>query len=77
MHPSSHFRTNIECTHSHEVEQLRKQYTFEEKQIIKEFLEAKESFNQKSKTLLQELEEKSLPGKLNTQILSLTFLLMF
>ena len=59
------------------MEQLRKQYTFEEKQIIKEFLEAKESFNQKSKTLLQELEEKSLPGKLNTQILSLTFLLMF
>ena len=66
LHPSSHFRTNIECTHSREVEQLRKRYTFEEKQLIKEFLEAKESFNQKSETLLQELDEKNLPGKLDT-----------
>ena len=48
------------------MEQLRKRYTFEEKQLIKEFLEAKESFNQKSETLLQELDEKNLPGKLDT-----------
>ena len=59
LHPSSHFRTNIECTHSSEVEQLRKRYTFEEKQLIKEFLKAKESFNQKSETLLQELDSSS------------------
>ena len=68
MHPSSHFRTNIECTHSREVEQLRKRYTFEEKQLIKEFLEAKESFNQKSETLLQELEERTLPSKLDISL---------
>ena len=62
---SSHFRTNIECTHSREVEQLRKRYTLEEKQLIEKFLEAKESFNQKSETLLQEPEEEGLPGKLD------------
>ena len=50
------------------MEQLRKRYTFEEKQLIKEFLEAKESFNQKSETLLQELEEKSLPSKLDISL---------
>ena len=64
LHHSSHFRTNIECTHGREVEQLRKRYTFEEKQLIEKFLEAKESFNQKSETLLQEPEE-GLPGKLD------------
>ena len=47
------------------MEQLRKRYTFEEKQLIKEFLEAKKSFNQKSETFLQELEKRSLPGKLD------------
>ena len=80
LHLSSCFRTNIECTHSREVEQLRKRYTFEEKQLIKEFLEAKKNFNQKSETLLQELEEKSLPGKLDktdSLSLSLSLLLMF
>ena len=54
------------------MEQLRKRYTFEEKQLIKEFLEAKESFNQKSETLLQEPEVKGLPRKLDaTDSLSL------
>jgi hypothetical protein len=61
--PSSHFRTNIENTHSHEVERLRKQYSFEEKQLIQKFLEAKESFNQKSETLVQESEKRGLLGK--------------
>ena len=78
LHLSSHFRTNIECAHSREVEQLRKRYTFEEKQLIEKFLEAKESFNQKSETLLQEPEEEDLPGKLDRYdrfSLSLMFLL--
>jgi hypothetical protein len=48
------------------VEQFRKRYSFEEKQLIKKFLEAKETFNQQSETLVQESEERGLLGKLDT-----------
>ena len=65
---STYFRTNIESTHGHEVEQLRKQYTLEDKEFIKKFLEAKKNFNLKSEILVQDLEEKGPSGKLNKTV---------
>jgi ribosomal 50S subunit-recycling heat shock protein len=49
------------------VEQLRKEYSWEDKELIDKFLEAKRIFNLKSESLAQELEEKGqLPGKIGT-----------
>ena len=47
------FRANIESSYGHEVTQLRTQYTPEDKELIKEFLEAKKSFGVKSQSLGQ------------------------
>ena len=57
---------NIESSHGHQVTQLRKQYTQQDKELIKEFLEAKMSFSLKSETPVQRFEEfrgKGLYGK--------------
>lgn len=65
-------RTSIESSYSHEVDELRMQYTPEDKEILKEFLDAKEEFCQKAETLEKqilpktELDEVSIIiGKLN------------
>ena len=54
------------------MEQLRKQYTLEDKELIKKFLEAKKSFNLKSESLVQELEDKGQSGKHDSLSLSLS-----
>jgi hypothetical protein len=47
------------------VERLRKEYSEEDKELIKKCLEAKRIFNLKSESLVQESEgKKQLPGKL-------------
>lgn len=65
-------RTSIESSYCHEVDELRMQYTPEDKEILKEFLDAKEEFCQKAETLEKqilpkiELDETSvIIGKLN------------
>ena len=47
------FRANIESSYSRQVAQQRMQYTQEDREVIKEFLEAKKSFNLKSQSLIQ------------------------
>jgi hypothetical protein len=54
-------RTSIESSYGHEVEELRMQYTLEDKEVLKEFLDAKEEFYQTPKT---ELNEESIICKL-------------
>ena len=47
------------------MEQLRKQYSQEDKELIEKFIEERKSFNLKSESLAQELEDKGQPGKLS------------
>ena len=63
---SGYVRTKIEGIHSHEVEQLRKRYSMEQKELITGSLEAKE----RSESLAQEPVEKGQLGKLNSLFLS-------
>ena len=44
------FRANIESSYGHQVNQLRMQYTQEDKEVIEEFLKAKRSCSPKSET---------------------------
>ena len=68
IHPSTiitYFRANIESTYSHEVEQIRREYSQEDKELIEKYLEAKRTANLKSEGPAKELEETEvLPGKL-------------
>ncbi|MCG8624785.1 MAG: hypothetical protein MJE68_22660 [Proteobacteria bacterium] len=62
-------RDNIESTHGDEVAQLKSQYSEDDKEIIKNFLVAKESL--KHETNMQELNgqmssDQVLPGKCMT-----------
>ena len=50
MHRDYYFRTNIETVYGQQVAQLRKQYTQEDKELIREVLEAKESSSPKPDT---------------------------
>ena len=50
-------RTSIESSYCHEVDELRMQYTAKDKEILKEYLAAKEEFYQKAETL----EKQNLP----------------
>ena len=50
MHCDYYFRTNIETVYGQQVAQIRKQYTQEDKELIKEVLEAKASSSQKPDT---------------------------
>ena len=59
-----HFRTSIESSYSHEVDQLRKQYTQEDKELIKKFLEARNS-SLKSKGIVQEMDSEDINCKYN------------
>jgi hypothetical protein len=52
------YRRNIENAYGREVEQLRKEYSQEDKELIEKCLEAKRIFNLKLESLVQELEEK-------------------
>ena len=57
------YRRNIESAHGREVERLRKEYSLEDKELIKKVLEAKRIFNiMRSKSLAQELKEGQLSG---------------
>ena len=59
------YRSNIESAHSPKVEQLRKEYSLEDKELIEE---AKRIFNLKSESPAQKVEEKGqLPGKIGIQ----------
>ena len=50
------------------MEQLRKEYSQEDKELIYEFLEAKRMFNLKSESPAQKVEEKEqLPDKIGIQ----------
>ena len=60
-------RTSIESSYCHEVNELRMQYTPEDKEILKDFLAAKEEFYQKAETLEKQTlpkDEASIIGKL-------------
>ena len=62
------YRRDIESAHCHEVEQLRKEYSHEDRELIKKFLEARRASESTlpSEDLVQELEEKpQLHGKLD------------
>ncbi len=50
-------RTSIESSYGHEVAELRLQYTPEDKEVLTEFLDAKEEFYQKTETTRTELED--------------------
>jgi hypothetical protein len=54
------------------VERLRKEYSWEDKELIEKLLEAKKGFNSKSECLVQE-PEGGLPGKLSIHILSIHY----
>ena len=57
------YRRNIESANGREVERLRKEYSLEDKELIKKVLEAKRIFNiMRSKSLAQELKEGQLSG---------------
>ena len=59
------YRRNIESAHGREVEQLRKEYSLEDKELIEE---AKRIFNLKLKSPIQKVEEQGqLPGKIGIQ----------
>ena len=58
------YRRNIESTHGREVEQLRKEYNQEDKELIEKCVKAKKFCNLKSENLTQEIKEKRQPGKL-------------
>ena len=59
------YRRNIESAHGREVEQLRKEYSLEDKELIDE---PKRIFNLKSESPAQEVEEKGqLPDKIGIQ----------
>ena len=61
----TYFRANIESTHGREVEQIRREYSQEDKELIEKYLEAKRTANLKSEGPAKELEETEvLPGKL-------------
>jgi hypothetical protein len=48
------------------VERLRKEYSQEDKELLKKFLEARRIFNLRSESLAQELKEGQPLGKLGT-----------
>ena len=58
---SFYCRANIESSYGHEVTQIRMQYTPEDKELIKEFLEAKWIFDLESYG--QTFVRKDLLGK--------------
>ena len=49
------YRINIESAHGREVEQLRNEYSLEDKELIEKFLEAKKKLS------VQQPEEKNQP----------------
>ena len=61
---SFYCRANIESSYGHEVTQIRKQYTPEDKELIKEFLEAKRIFDLESESYGQTfVKRKDFLGK--------------
>ena len=52
LHILFHFRTSIESSYSHEVDQIRKQYSKEDKKCIENFIEAR-NFSLKSEKTSQ------------------------
>ena len=60
---STNFRRNIESAHGREVEQLRKEYSQEDKELIDMFVEARRTFKLNSESLATKLEHL-VPGKL-------------
>ena len=63
---SFHCRANIESSYGHEVTQIRMQYTPEDKELIKEFLEAKGIFDLESESYGQTfVKRKDFLGKLD------------
>ena len=60
-----YYRRNIESAHGRRVERLRKEYNYEDRELIEKFLEAKRISNFPSEGLARKLEEKQqLCGKL-------------
>ena len=73
-------RANIERAYGHEVDQLKKLYTQEDRELIKKFMEAKASFSPNSENfgLTSELEVKDIFGKHNLFLsLSVSLFLSF
>ena len=62
------YRSKIESAHGREIEQLRKEYSQEDKELIEKYLEGKRVFNLKFAEHLSEIDQ--LPRKLDIYSLS-------